>query len=74
MDLILIGVGGIVLLLALLTLGVPISFSMAFTGVLGLWIVEGVGPTLAHAALIPWDHGRDFIFVTVPLFVLMGQL
>jgi len=74
MDLIPLGVAGIVLLLALLAIGVPIAFAMAFAGILGLWIVEGPGPTLAHAALIPWEHGRDFIFVTVPLFVLMGQL
>lgn len=74
MDLIAFGIAGIILLLALLVIGVPIAFAMAFAGVVGLWIVEGAGPTLAHAALIPWEHGRDFIFVTVPLFVLMGQL
>lgn len=74
MDLILVGIAGIVLLLTLLAFGVPIAFAMAFTGILGLWIVEGPLPTMAHAALVPWEHGRDFIFVTVPLFVLMGQL
>ena len=74
MDLILVGVAGVVLLLTLLALGVPIAFAMAFTGILGLWIVEGPMPTMAHVALVPWEHGRDFIFVTVPLFVLMGQL
>ena len=74
MDLIFIGIAGVVLLLALLAFGVPIAFAMAFTGILGLWIVEGPMPTMAHAALVPWEHGRSFIFVTVPLFVLMGQL
>ena len=74
MDLILIGIAGVILLLVLLAIGVPIAFAMAFTGILGLWIVEGPIPTMAHAALIPWEHGRDFIFVAVPLFVLMGQL
>ena len=74
MDLILVGIVGVVLLLALLAVGVPIAFAMAFTGVLGLWIVEGPAPTMAHITLIPWEHGRDFIFVAVPLFVLMGQL
>jgi C4-dicarboxylate transporter, DctM subunit len=29
---------------------------------------------MAQAVLISWEHGRDFVFVTVPLFVLMGQL
>ena len=74
MDLMLAGVAGVILLLVLLVIGVPIGFAMAFTGVVGLWVVEGAGPTMAHAALIPWEHGRDFIFVTIPLFVLMGQL
>ena len=74
MDLTLIGVAGVGLLLALLVVGVPIGFAMAFTGILGLWIVEGAGPAMAHAALVPWEHGRDFIFVAIPLFVLMGQL
>jgi len=73
-DLILIGIAGVILLLVLLAIGVPIAFAMAFTGILGLWIVEGPIPTMAHAALIPWEHGRDFIFVSIPLFVLMGQL
>ena len=74
MDLMLAGVAGVILLLVLLVIGVPIGFAMAFTGVVGLWVVEGAGPAMAHAALIPWEHWRDFIFVTIPLFVLMGQL
>jgi len=74
MELILVGIAGVVVLMTLLVFGVPIAFAMAFTGILGLWVTEGPAPTLAHAALIPWEHGRDFIFVTVPLFVLMGQL
>ena len=74
MDLILVGIAGVVLLLGLLFIGVPIAFAMAFTGVLGLWIVEGPAATLAHAILVPWENGRDFILVAVPLFVLMGQL
>jgi C4-dicarboxylate transporter DctM subunit len=74
MDLILIGGVGIGLLLVLLALGVPVAFAMAFTGVAGLWVVEGPAPALAHAILVPWEIGRDFILVTVPLFVLMGQL
>ena len=74
MDLILVGIAGVVLLLILLFIGVPIAFAMAFTGIAGLWIIEGPGPTMAHAVLVPWENGRDFILVAVPLFVLMGQL
>ena len=74
MDLTLAGVAGVVLLLALLALGVPIAFAMATTGIAGLWILEGPSATMAHVALVPWEHGRNFVLVTIPLFVLMGQL
>jgi C4-dicarboxylate transporter DctM subunit len=68
------GVGGVAMLLGLLAIGVPIAFAMAFTGLVGLWLIEGPTATMAQIALVPWEHGRDFVFVTVPLFVLMGQL
>jgi tripartite ATP-independent transporter DctM subunit len=68
------GIIGIAVMFALLMLGVPIAFAMAITGAIGLWILEGPGPALAHSLLIPWDEGRSFVFVTIPLFVLMGQL
>jgi len=29
---------------------------------------------MAHTLLVPWSEGRSFVFVTIPLFVLMGQL
>jgi len=68
------GLIGIAAMFVLLMLGVPIAFAMAITGAVGLWILEGPGPALAHTTLIPWDEGRSFVFVTIPLFVLMGQL
>jgi tripartite ATP-independent transporter DctM subunit len=69
-------IGGVALgvMFVLLMLGVPIAFAMAAVGAVGLWILEGPGSALGHAALIPWSEGRSFVFVTIPLFVLMGQL
>ena len=74
MSLALVALLGLIAMFALLTVGVPIAFAMGITGVVGLWILEGPGPALAHTLLIPWDEGRNFVFVTIPLFVLMGQL
>jgi len=71
---ILTGIAGVVFLVFLIVAGVPIAFAMAMAGITGLWLVEGPAPTMAQIALIPWNQGRDFVFVTVPLFVLMGQL
>ncbi len=74
MSLTLAGLIGVIAMLVLLVLGVPIAVAMAVTGAVGLWILEGPGPALAHTLLIPWDEGRSFVLVTIPLFVLMGQL
>ena len=74
MSLTLVGLIGIGAMFVLLIVGVPIAFAMALTGAVGLWILEGPGPALAHTLLIPWGEGRSFVFVTIPLFVLMGQL
>jgi C4-dicarboxylate transporter DctM subunit len=69
-----VGVVGILAMFVLLVLGVPIAFAMALTGAVGIWMLEGPGPAMAHSVLIPWSEGRSFVFVTIPLFVLMGQL
>lgn len=74
MSPLLVGIIGIAAMVALLMLGVPIALAMAATGAVGLWIIEGSGPALAHTLLIPWHEGRSFVLVTIPLFVLMGQL
>ncbi len=67
MDVTLVGLLGVGLLLTLLAIGVPIAFAMAFTGALGLWVLEGASSTMALIALVPWEHGRSFVFVTIPL-------
>ena len=74
MSVTLIGLIGVAAMVLLLVVGVPIAFAMAVTGAVGLWILEGPGPALAHTLLIPWAEGRSFVLVTIPLFVLMGQL
>ena len=74
MSVTLVGLIGVAAMVVLLVLGVPIAFAMAVTGAVGLWILEGPGPALAHTVLIPWHEGRSFVLVTIPLFVLMGQL
>ena len=74
MSVTLVGLIGIAAMVVLLIVGVPIAFAMAVTGAIGIWVLEGPGPALAHTLLIPWAEGRSFVLVTIPLFVLMGQL
>lgn len=74
MDPIVVGIIGIIVMLALLVLGVPIAFCMAVVGIFGTAIVAGVSQTLSQIVLITWDKGTDFIIVCIPLFIFMGQL
>jgi C4-dicarboxylate transporter DctM subunit len=69
-----VGLISLGLLLVLLALGVPIAFAMAGVGVAGIWILEGASAAMAHVALVSWTEGQSFVLVTIPLFVLMGQL
>ena len=74
MILTLVGVASVFLLLLLILVGVPIAFAMGGVGLLGILVLEGSAAAMAHAALVPWDEARSFVLVTIPLFVLMGQL
>jgi C4-dicarboxylate transporter DctM subunit len=71
---VLIGVLGVALMAVLIVFGIPIAFAMGAAGGIGLYILEGPSAALAHLALIPWAEGRSFVLVTIPLFILMGQL
>ena len=64
----------ITLLVTLLTIGVPISFSMGLTGVIGLCLFAG--PNIAFNAFKIAIHSGpyNFLLVAVPLFILMAQI
>lgn len=73
MSLIMIGFLSIVVMFILVMVGVPIGFSLAMAGVLGLFYVAGPSATIAQIGLVPWEQGTSFTFITIPLFVLMGN-
>ncbi|MGB3503532.1 MAG: TRAP transporter large permease [Mesorhizobium sp.] len=60
--------------LVLAGIGLPIGVSMGVVGVVGLWIVTG--PTLAWVNLqtLPYNTAAQYLFVVVPMFVLMGSI
>ncbi len=57
-DVTLVGLLGVGLLLTLLAIGVPIAFAMAFTGALGLWMLEGASSN-ERRNVGPDRHGRS---------------
>lgn len=66
-----IGISGLFLLLAL---GVPIAWAMGLVGALGSAVVLGVAPAATQLYLTVWENGTQFIFIALPMFLLMGQL
>ena len=68
------GLLAVVVLLALLACGIPIAWAMGAVGVVGSVILMGVNRTAAQVALTVWENGTLFVFIALPLFLLMGQL
>lgn len=69
---------GLILILAMVGLvlaGVPIGLGLAFLSFLGIWLIREnfdlAGRLLANAA---YAAISDYLFATIPLFVLMGLL
>lgn len=67
--------GPIALLLfaVLIFAGVPIAFSMLLVGFLGLAQVIGWAPALASAKTIMYHAVSNWLYVCVPMFILMGH-
>ena len=74
MSLITVGYIAIVAMLSLILLGVPIGWSMAIVGVLGEFYVTGFSAAASKLSLTLWENGTLFVFIALPLFLLMGQL
>lgn len=69
----LVGGAMIGLLLALITLGVPIAFSLLLTGFLGIGILrQDFGVATRTLSLAAEGTVSEYVFASVPLFVLMG--
>lgn len=66
---------GFLLLIVLLFLRMPIGLAMALVGLLGLIaILRQVPYAFSSIGVIPFRQTADFIFVALPMFMLMGEL
>jgi len=60
------------LFLILLVSGLPISFTLGFVSILGITWLMGPG-ALFQIAQLAVHYGSSWIFIMIPLFVLMGE-
>ena len=69
----LIGLIGIAGFLMLAILGLPIAFSFATMGFIGIAMLQGLAPGLYALGEAPYQETASYVLSTIPLFVLMGQ-
>jgi C4-dicarboxylate transporter DctM subunit len=64
----------IILLLVLLSIGVPIAFSLGISGVICIYMISGWDTTYGFISTTPFNTSASWLYVVLPLFVLMGML
>ena len=68
-----VGIAMIALVVVLIVLGLPIAFALLLTGFLGLALIKHDAIIAARTLALAADGTvSDYVFATVPLFVLMG--
>lgn len=74
MDMTTLGIIAIVAMLVLLFLRVPIAIAMGIPGIIILFTQGGWTLLSGVTYSIIWNHALSYTLVTVPMFVLMGEL
>lgn len=70
----LIGISGIVLMVAIFMTRMPVAYVMAMVGFLGFSIMSSVNGSLNLLAKDFYEVFSSYNLTTIPLFILMGQL
>jgi tripartite ATP-independent transporter DctM subunit len=73
LDPLLISILGLAAFFLLMTQGVPIAFSFAIVGCVGVVLLKGAGPGLGLVGSMPYIWASAGALLPVPLFILMGQ-
>jgi len=58
--------------LALMFLGFPVAFTMAFVGLLGTWFLAGRDVSFGFIRLAAFDSVSEYYLCVIPFFILMG--
>jgi len=69
-----IGLIGIIVMLALLGTGMWIGLAMSLVGIMGVVIMKGWGQALSMAGSIPYQNIAFYQMSVVPMFVFMGMI
>lgn len=65
----------LLLFVVLLLLGVPVAWTMAVAGLLGVFLITGsTGVVLGQLETVAYGEGTSYSLITIPLFVLLAYV
>ncbi|MBI2768740.1 MAG: TRAP transporter large permease [Burkholderiales bacterium] len=64
---------GFAVIFALALLRIPLAFSMAGVGIVGMGLLRGWDPALASTSQVVYETGFAYTLSVIPLFILMGN-
>lgn len=68
-----VSISGIGIFLLLLVLGIPVAFAMLLVGFFGLVWIIGFAPALSTIQTAMYHSIANWLYVCVPMFILMGH-
>lgn len=68
-----VSIAGLIVFLSLLLMGVPVAFCMLVVGFGGLATIIGFAPALASTKAMMYHSVANWLYVCVPMFILMGH-
>ena len=73
MDPVVIGIIGICIVFLLLSLGMPIAFSLMLSGFTGIALLSGLDAAMPVSARTVYDEAATYPYMVIPLFIVMGS-
>ena len=70
----LVGFLGVLVLLLVLTAGVPIGVALGLVGMAGMWLLLGLEPALIKSSVILFDTLSRYELGVLPLFLFMAHV
>jgi len=74
MDPIIVGLIGIGIFLLIMAMGMPIGFSMALVGFVGIAYLISVESAFGKLAIVPFRVVANYEFTVIPLFIFMANI
>jgi len=60
--------------IVLILTGIPVGFSLAIAGTVGLWLTAGLDKVFVTLPTVMYGSLNNFVLIAIPLYILMGNI